>query len=43
MLPNMPVPMVIIPLVVISMSNLKEGKKINNIGNMHNKNILGDY
>ena len=35
--PNMPVPMVIIPLSVISMSIL--AKKEKNRGNMHNKSI----
>ena len=41
MVPNMPVPMVIIHMVVISMSSLANNEK-NNLGNMHNKNILGD-
>ena len=38
MVPNMPVTMVIIPMVVISMSSLAKKEK-NNLGNMHNKNI----
>ena len=42
MVPKMPIPMVIIPMVVISMSSLAK-KETNNLGNMHNKNIKGDY
>ena len=38
MVPNMPVPMVIIPMEVISMSSLVKKEK-SNLGNMHNKNI----
>ena len=34
--------MVIIPMVVISMTSLAKKEK-NNLGNMHNKKILGDY
>ena len=37
MVPNMPVLMVVIPMVVISMSSLAKKEK-NNLGNMHNKN-----
>ena len=40
MVPNMPVLMVIIPMV-ISMPSLV--KKETNLGYMHNKNIKGDY
>ena len=36
--PNMPVPMVIIPMIVISISSLAKKEK-NNLGNMHNKSI----
>ena len=35
---NVPVPMVIIPMVVISMSSLAKKEK-NNLGNIHNKSI----
>ena len=38
MVPNMPVPMVIMPMVEISMFSLAK-KEINNLGNMHYKNI----
>ena len=38
MLLNMPVPMVIIPMVVISMFSLAK-KENHNLGDMHNKNI----
>ena len=38
MVPNMPVPLEIIPMVVISMFCLAK-KENNNLGNMHNKNI----
>ena len=41
MVHNRSVPMVIIPMLVISMSSLAKNEK-NNLGNMHNKNILGD-
>ena len=37
----MPLPMVIIPMVVVSMSSLV--KKEKDLGNMHNKNIQRDY
>ena len=42
MVPNMPVSMFIIPMVVISMSSLAKKEK-NNLGSMHNKNIEEDY
>ena len=42
MVPNMPVPMVIRHMVVISMFSLAK-KENNNLGNMHNKNVKGDY
>ena len=38
MVSNMPVPMSIISMVVISMSCLVK-KEINDLGNMHNKNV----
>ena len=38
MVPNMPVPMVIISMVVISMFSLAKKQK-KNLGNMHNTNI----
>ena len=42
MVPNMPVPMVTILMVVISMFSLAK-KENNNLCYMHNKNIYGDY
>ena len=38
MVPNMPVPMGIISMVVISISSLAKKEK-NSLGNMHNNNI----
>ena len=42
MVPNMPFSMVTIPMVVNSMSSLAKKDKFN-LGNMHNKNIQGNY
>ena len=42
MVPNMSVPMVIIPMVVINKFSLAK-KENKTLGNMLNKNIQGDY